>query len=45
MSILTTTEDGKPVTQRHIFDTREKFFQLDTNKPFKLNADTTGFCK
>ncbi|KAM5543145.1 hypothetical protein V8D89_003019 [Ganoderma adspersum] len=43
LSILTTAEDGKPVVQKHIFDTREKFFSLDTSKPFKLNADTTGF--
>ena len=27
-----------------LLDEREKFIPLDTSKPYKINADTTGFC-
>ncbi|TBU53789.1 hypothetical protein BD310DRAFT_937381 [Dichomitus squalens] len=43
LSILTVSDDGKPTVQKHIFDTRENFYSLETSKVFKLNVDTTGF--
>ncbi len=46
MSLITTSPDGKTVINKDLLlDEREKFIPLDTSKPFKLNADTTGFCE
>jgi hypothetical protein len=28
-----------------LLETREAEFKLDTNKPFKINADTNGVCE
>ena len=43
--MLTVSADGKAVVNKDLLlDEREKFIPLDTSKPFKLNADTTGFC-
>ena len=37
--------DGKATLDNDILlDERENFIPLDTSKPYKLNADTTGFC-
>ena len=45
LSLLTVSADGTPVLDKDVLlDEREKFIPLDTSKPFKLNADTTGFC-
>ncbi|KAI0637348.1 leucyl aminopeptidase [Trametes polyzona] len=44
LNLLTVDGEGKPVLNKDILlDDREKFIPLDTSKPFKLNADTTGF--
>ncbi|KAI9056855.1 leucyl aminopeptidase [Trametes sanguinea] len=44
LNLLTVGNDGKPVLNKEVLlDEREKFIPLDTSKPFKLNADTTGF--
>jgi aminopeptidase 2 len=41
LSLLTVGADGKPKIQKDIvLDTREKEIELDTSKPFKLNAGT-----
>ena len=46
LSLLTVSEDGKATVNRDLLlDEREKFIPLDISKPFKLNADTTGFCE
>ena len=46
LSLLTVSEDGKATVNRDLLlDEREKYIPLDTSKPFKLNADTTGFCE
>ena len=45
ISLLTVSKDGKPsIDKQAVLDTREKTVELETNKPFKLNADTTGVC-
>jgi hypothetical protein len=33
------------ISQTAVLSKREQFFALDTSKPFKLNAGTTGPCK
>ncbi|RDX52652.1 hypothetical protein OH76DRAFT_1553921 [Lentinus brumalis] len=44
LSLITTSPDGKTVINKDLLlDEREKFIPLDTDKPYKLNADTTGF--
>ncbi|CDO74865.1 hypothetical protein BN946_scf185004.g15 [Trametes cinnabarina] len=44
LNLLTVGSDGQPVLNKEVLlDEREKFISLDTSKPFKLNADTTGF--
>ncbi|KAI1788458.1 peptidase family M1-domain-containing protein [Ganoderma leucocontextum] len=44
VNLLTVGEDGKAVLNKDILlDEREKFIPLDTSKPYKINADTTGF--
>ncbi|KAJ8489143.1 hypothetical protein ONZ51_g3140 [Trametes cubensis] len=44
LNLLTVDASGKPILNKDILlDEREKFIPLDTSKPFKLNADTTGF--
>ena len=46
LNLLTVSEDGKATINKDLLlDEREKFIPLDTSKPFKLNADTTGFCR
>ncbi|KAF8892603.1 leucyl aminopeptidase [Infundibulicybe gibba] len=43
LSILSTGTDGKPTVNRSaLLDKREGTFELDTSKPFKLNAGTVG---
>ncbi|KAF9466381.1 leucyl aminopeptidase [Collybia nuda] len=43
LSILTVDKDGKSVVDRSaILEEREKTFDLDTSKPYKLNAGTVG---
>ncbi|KAI0781326.1 leucyl aminopeptidase [Trametes elegans] len=44
LNLLTVGADGKATLNKDILlDEREKFIPLDTGKPFKLNAETTGF--
>lgn len=39
-------ENGKAVVDRTlVLKDREMTIPLDTSRPFKLNADTTGVCK
>jgi aminopeptidase 2 len=43
LSLLIVDEDGKPQIRKDIvLDTREKEIELDTSKPFKLNAGTVS---
>jgi len=43
LRIVTVGEDGKPtIDKKAVLDTREKTFSVDTSKPYKLNANTTG---
>ncbi|KAL1756342.1 hypothetical protein FB107DRAFT_211566 [Schizophyllum commune] len=42
LAILTRDADGKPAIDRSILHEREQTYTVDTNKPFKLNAGTTG---
>ncbi|KAF8061516.1 leucyl aminopeptidase [Lyophyllum atratum] len=43
LSILSVDKDGKAVVdKRALLEEREKTFDLDTSKPFKLNAGTVG---
>ena len=45
LSLLSVGKDGKPTIDNSlILDTREKIIPLDTTKPYKLNANTTGVC-
>ncbi|KAH9857712.1 leucyl aminopeptidase [Lenzites betulinus] len=44
LNLLTADAEGKTTLNKDLLlDEREKFIPLDTSKPFKLNADTTGF--
>ncbi|KAI0747687.1 peptidase family M1-domain-containing protein [Daedaleopsis nitida] len=44
LNLLTVSADGNAVLNKDLLlDEREKFIPLDTSKPFKLNAGTTGF--
>ncbi|KAF8198250.1 leucyl aminopeptidase [Mycena galopus ATCC 62051] len=44
LAILSVDEDGKVhVDNNALLDEREKFFAIDTDKTFKLNAETNGF--
>ncbi|KAG6813612.1 hypothetical protein H0H92_009229 [Tricholoma furcatifolium] len=46
LSILTAGKDGKPVLNKEVVLTaREQEFELDTSKPYKLNANTVGVCE
>lgn len=46
LNLLIVDNEGKSILNTAaLLDEREKFIPLDTSKPFKLNADTTGFCK
>lgn len=46
LRILTVDASGKAVVNSEALLTeREKFFKIDTSKPYKLNAGTTGVCK
>ncbi len=46
LNLLSVSDEGKAVLNKDLLlDEREKFISLDTTKPFKLNADTTGFCE
>ncbi|KAF5391327.1 hypothetical protein D9757_002062 [Collybiopsis confluens] len=43
LAILTIGADGKPIVNKTaVLDTRERTFELDTSKPYKLNAGTNG---
>ncbi|ETW82731.1 Metallo peptidase M1 [Heterobasidion irregulare TC 32-1] len=43
LSLLTTTSAGQAIVDKGaVLDVREKAFAVDTSKPFKLNADTSG---
>ncbi|KAG5354173.1 hypothetical protein C0989_003686 [Termitomyces sp. Mn162] len=43
LSIVTVDEDGQPVLNKEaVLGAREQTFELDTSKPFKLNAGTVG---
>ncbi|KAL1672234.1 hypothetical protein EV122DRAFT_284153 [Schizophyllum commune] len=42
LAILTRDGGGKPIIDRSILSERENSFAIDTSKPFKLNAGTTG---
>lgn len=45
LSIL-SVKDGQAILDKSaILQEREKNIPLDTSKPFKLNAGTTGVCK
>ena len=45
MNLVTVDGDGKSVVDHTIvLDERDKKIPLDTSKPFKLNAGTTGVC-
>ena len=45
LALTSAGPDGKPaINSSLILDTREKTFPLDTTKPYKLNANTTGVC-
>ena len=45
LSLLSVGKDGKATIDNSlILDTRERFIPLDTTKPYKLNANTTGVC-
>ncbi len=44
LDIVTGAADDKPIINKILLEEREKFIPLDTSKPFKVNADTTGFC-
>ncbi|KAL1947448.1 hypothetical protein VTO73DRAFT_14409 [Trametes versicolor] len=44
LNLLIVDNEGKSILNKAtLLDEREKFIPLDTSKPFKLNADTTGF--
>ena len=45
LALLSVGKDGKPTIDNSlILDTREKVIPVDTTKPYKLNANTTGVC-
>ena len=45
LALLSIGKDGNPAIDNSlIFDTREKFIPLNTTRPYKLNANTTGVC-
>ncbi|KAI0717276.1 peptidase family M1-domain-containing protein [Cerioporus squamosus] len=43
LNIVICAADGKPSVNKVLLEEREKLIPLETSKPFKLNADTTGF--
>ncbi|OJT04088.1 Aminopeptidase 2, mitochondrial [Trametes pubescens] len=44
LNLLVVDNEGKSLLNKAtLLDEREKFIPLDTSKPYKLNADTTGF--
>lgn len=46
LRILTADANGKAIVNSEALLTeREQFFKIDTSKPFKLNAGTTGVCE
>jgi len=45
LAILTADEEGKVTVDKSALETREAFFQVDTRRPFKLNAGTYGVCR
>jgi aminopeptidase 2 len=46
LSLLTVDGAGKPhIDRRALLSTRETTLKVDTSKPFKLNAETTGVCE
>jgi hypothetical protein len=46
LNIISVDKDGKTVYNKAIvLEEREKDFELDMNKSFKLNSGSTGFCE
>jgi aminopeptidase 2 len=46
LSVLSTDSTGKMTIDRQpVLETRERTLTLDTTKPFKLNAGTSGVCE
>jgi len=46
LNILSVDSTGKGVVNKAaVLEEREKTFELDTTKPFKLNAETAGVCE
>jgi len=45
LALLTAGGDQAKVDNSIVLDTREKTIDIDTSKPFKLNAGTYGVCK
>jgi aminopeptidase 2 len=46
LSLLTVDENGKAkIDHSLLLEGREMKISLDTSKPFKLNAGTTGVCE
>lgn len=46
LSIFSVDGSGKgSINRSAVLDTREASFELDTSKPFKVNAGTTGVCE
>lgn len=45
LAIISAGKEGKPTIDNSlILDTREGVIPLDTTKPYKINANTTGVC-
>jgi aminopeptidase 2 len=46
LNIVSVADPGQAtIDKTAILDEREKFFALDTSKPFKVNAGTNGVCE
>lgn len=46
LSLLTVDENGKAsVDKTAVLDSRESTISIDTTRPFKLNAGTSGVCQ
>ena len=45
LNIISVDSNGKTVVNKEtVLEEREMTFELDTSKPFKLNAGTVGVC-
>jgi hypothetical protein len=46
LNIISVDSSGKSVVNKvAVLEAREKVFELDTSKPFKLNAGNVGVCE